>query len=279
MTVPDPADCDLATQSLPSQIEGNMHALFNADHLDLTKLKCALQTDSDAAVKAIRDLMQKAYDDAEDQAADQKATKNLQKAASTFQSLNRNQKIANEFAVALKSIDETNSAKIAGLNADTMTAKRVGMIYSQNLIHTRIISDNLKMCIVFACFAVIIMFLATADVGILPFALAELTVGVLVLVCVGILIARWASNLNRYNMLRQERVFKWEAEEDEDEKKAKSKCNADEGDDGEADQSAAKLLRSYFDSMGDSMKSFVNSAVDSLNTDEEKCACPATDPA
>ena len=68
----------------------------------------------------------------------------------------RSEHVAKQLDGALTAIGDANSAKIAGLNSDIMTAKRLGTIHSQNLIHTRNTSDYLKIVIVFLCFSVLV---------------------------------------------------------------------------------------------------------------------------
>jgi len=140
-------------------------------------------------------------------------TKNitLEQAKMNLKELSKNTAIANTLNTTLDELKKNNLSKIGGLNADTMTAKRVGTLYSQRLIRTRNICDNLKISMIFLCFMSIILFCSSEVVGkVIPFSVAEWVFIILILVLCGILISRGLSNLNRYHMLTQERVFTYE---------------------------------------------------------------------
>jgi hypothetical protein len=179
------------------------------------------------AVREIKDAQLDYYNQTNTQQQTEQDNSNVEQALSKLKSTEAQKHIATTLKDALSNIDGANRAKIAGLNADIMTAKRIGTIHSQNLIQTRAISDSLKLIIVFACFAVIVMFLCTKTVAVIPLAAAEVTVLLLTLVCTGILISRWLSNMNRYNMLTQERVFEWQSEEKKADQKRRT-CTPDE---------------------------------------------------
>ncbi len=230
-----------------------------------------------AAMATLRDKYRANYTEATGQIMDADANVNHQQAVSNLQSTEAQKHIATALRDTLRNIHESNRAKIAGLNADIMTAKRIGTIHSQNLIQTRAISDNLKLTIVFACFAVIMMFLSTENVAIIPFAMAETAVLVLTFVCGCILISRWMYNMNRYNMLTQERVFEWQSEEEKKGKKqVRNACTKDEDGEYTYTDSAAidTMLDQKFAGVVDGITTSINSFVDSTTSkDSEDCKC------
>lgn len=117
----------------------------------------------------------------------------------------RGEYVANTLSTAANKIYDANASKIAGLNADIMTSKRLGTIHSQNLIHTRNTCDSLKITIVFVCFAILVAFCAVVNV--LSYGVAQYGVAAIILALVVVLIVRALRNNNHYHMLYQERVF------------------------------------------------------------------------
>tara|TARA_Y200000002_G_scaffold371012_1_gene367177 strand:+ start:2458 stop:3270 length:813 start_codon:yes stop_codon:yes gene_type:complete len=126
-----------------------------------------------------------------------------------------------------------NNADISKLNTDILTAKRVATINKQELIHTTVVCDYLRLCIIFFAIALIVTFLSS--IKLVPHIIMEMlliTLGTILLIMI---IYRLIMNSNHYNMLYQERVFPLhDGGQDEDDD-----CNCDnEVDDPEPEQIA-----------------------------------------
>ena len=126
-----------------------------------------------------------------------------------------------------------NNADISKLNTDILTEKRVKNINKQELIHTTVVCDYLRLCIIFFAIALVVTFLSS--IKLVPHIIMEMlliTLGTILLIMI---IYRLIMNSNHYNMLYQERVFPLhdDGQDDDDD------CNCDnELDDPEPEQIA-----------------------------------------
>jgi hypothetical protein len=118
-----------------------------------------------------------------------------------------------------------NNKNIANLNTDILTAKRVATINKQELIHTQVTCDYLRICIIFVAIAVVILFFSS--IQLLPHMIMEMLLILLGTVLLIIILYKLIMNSNHYNMLYQERVFPMYMDAEEDDKD----CNCDEPDD------------------------------------------------
>ena len=173
---------------------------------------------------------------------------------------------------AVDDVQASNVQKIAGLNSDIMTAKRLGTIHSQNLIHTRNTCAYLKQAIVFVCFAIIIVF--CSGMQLFNYGLAQYGVGLLVLAFVIVAVAQALQNDNHYRMLYQERVFGHIPDKSERD----SKCDpTSEEDDDEGDKSLLDSLKFWASKKEAEVKSLVQKIKTNTLHGGDKCADGASD--
>jgi hypothetical protein len=235
-------------------------------NLEMAKLE-AENPNSSQNITQMRDILNRNYDNYQTEAIANVTRSDLQKAKLELKDLSTNKAIASTLNTTLQDIKKNNMTKIAGLNADTMTAKRLSTLQSQKLIYTRNISDNVKMAIVFACFIIFFLFCATATVGtIVPFAVAEWCMIILSVIYIIIQISRALTNLNQYHMLTQERVFDMVKDPP---KKPDTKCTPDTDDDAEDDRS---FIQKWEDKAEKNIYDEYNKLAKMLHRPENTCA-------
>lgn len=124
----------------------------------------------------------------------------------------------NKLSVAMDAMNASTTAanseqmhKLSKFNGDTMTARRVGTIYQQNVIRTNVIIGYMQFCSIFFCVAILLMFpFAFTMVRSFfkhPVVVVQILLIALVVVGIIIVLLRLWSNRNHYRMLYQERVF------------------------------------------------------------------------